>query len=85
MTAPVFIALPGDEPLAEALAASLDGKVAVLAYRRFPDGESYLRIDDSLSGKRSSSPRAWPGRIPKFRRCCSPRTWRAISAPPASG
>ena len=51
MTAPVFIALPGDEPLAEALAASLDGKVAALAYRRFPDGESYLRIDDSLSGK----------------------------------
>jgi ribose-phosphate pyrophosphokinase len=44
----VFIALPGDEPLAEALADSLGGDVAALEYRRFPDGESYLRVDVPL-------------------------------------
>ncbi|HKL53080.1 MAG TPA: ribose-phosphate diphosphokinase [Wenzhouxiangellaceae bacterium] len=48
MKSTVFIALPGDEPLAEALAESLGAEVAALEYRRFPDGESYLRIDDSL-------------------------------------
>lgn len=48
MKSTVFIALPGDEPLAEALAESLGGIVAMLEYRRFPDGESYLRIHDSL-------------------------------------
>src|SRR6056297_1728354 len=48
MKSTVFIALPGDEPLAEALAESLGGIVAMLEYRRVPDGESYLRIHDSL-------------------------------------
>lgn len=48
MTARVFIALPGDQPLAEALAESLGGEVAALEYRKFPDGESYLRINASL-------------------------------------
>lgn len=48
MTSNTLIALPGDEALAESLAGGLHAKVTALEYRRFPDGESYLRIRDSL-------------------------------------
>lgn len=52
MKPPVFIAMPGDEAMAGALAESSGAETAVLEYRRFPDGESYLRIDDSLAEKK---------------------------------
>lgn len=48
MTSKTLIALPGDEALAESLAGGLDAEIAALEYRRFPDGESYVRIRDSL-------------------------------------
>lgn len=46
-TTAMVIAMPGDETLADALAERLGVRTAVLDYRRFPDGESYLRLDDS--------------------------------------
>lgn len=49
MNAPLFIALPGDESLAAALAERLGAQTAELEYRRFPDGESYLRLDVPLN------------------------------------
>jgi ribose-phosphate pyrophosphokinase len=44
------LALPGAEDLADAIAARLDTRRPSLVYRRFPDGESYLRIDEDLAG-----------------------------------
>ena len=51
MTRPVLIALPGNEARADGLAEALDGERVELDYRRFPDGESYLRIDAELAGR----------------------------------
>jgi ribose-phosphate pyrophosphokinase len=41
---PLFVALPGNERLATALATACDGEVANLEFRSFPDGETYLRL-----------------------------------------
>jgi len=43
MTASALIALPGNELLADRLAASLGADRAPVEVRRFPDGETYLR------------------------------------------
>lgn len=51
MSRPVLIALPGNEPRTNRLAAALDAECVALDYRRFPDGESYLRIDAPLAGR----------------------------------
>jgi len=51
MNAPTLLALPGAEDLARALAERLGAARAALDYRRFPDGESYLRIDAELPGE----------------------------------
>lgn len=45
-----MIALPGNDALAATLAARLGLELAPLSFRRFPDGESYLRIDADLRG-----------------------------------
>ncbi len=45
-----LIALPGADDLAEALADQLGWACASLEHRRFPDGESYLRLAAELSG-----------------------------------
>ena len=47
----ILIALPGNEALAQSLAEQLGWSTAPLAYRRFPDGESYLRIDADLKDR----------------------------------
>ncbi len=44
MTPPLLIPLPGNEPLANALATALGYDVGTLELRSFPDGESYLRF-----------------------------------------
>ncbi len=44
MTPPLLIPLPGNEPLANALATALNYDVGTLELRSFPDGESYLRF-----------------------------------------
>jgi ribose-phosphate pyrophosphokinase len=42
---PLFLALPGDEPLARRVCAHVRGEVGALTLRRFPDGETYARIE----------------------------------------
>ncbi|MGY6586705.1 MAG: ribose-phosphate pyrophosphokinase [Wenzhouxiangella sp.] len=42
--------LPGNEPLARALAELLGAEVLELEHRRFPDGESYLRLHGDPKG-----------------------------------
>lgn len=50
-TTATVIAMPGDETFAATLADRLDARIIPLEYRRFPDGESYLRVDQSLEGR----------------------------------
>ena len=45
MSAPLVVALPGNESLAATLAKGLDGEVANAKFRRFPDCESYVCLD----------------------------------------
>ena len=47
----VFLPLPGNEPMAAALAKHISGELGRLETRRFPDGESYVRIVSDVSGK----------------------------------
>lgn len=44
------MAMPGNEGFAAALAASLGAAKAGLEWRRFPDGESYVRLSDDVAG-----------------------------------
>lgn len=48
---PVILPLPGNEAAAGALAENLQGEIARLNVRRFPDGESYVRIETSLANR----------------------------------
>lgn len=50
MSRPLLIALPGAEDLAETVADRTGFAWTVLEHRRFPDGESYLRLENELSG-----------------------------------
>jgi ribose-phosphate pyrophosphokinase len=45
MKPPVILALPGNERLAAGLGALLRAEAGRLSVRRFPDGESYVRIE----------------------------------------
>lgn len=45
---PLVLALPGNERLAVALAGILGAEMGALTLRRFPDGESYVRVDTSV-------------------------------------
>lgn len=45
---PILLPLPGNEALAENLATGLGARSGKLAVRRFPDGESYVRIDSPV-------------------------------------
>lgn len=47
---PKLLALPGDEAFAERLARESGAAVVGADIRRFPDGESYLRLDDAVDG-----------------------------------
>ena len=51
MTRAIFIALPGNDAMAAALAARTGGAVAALETRAFPDGETYLRLHGDVGGK----------------------------------
>lgn len=48
---PVLLALPGNEALTHILALRLDADIGQLCVRRFPDGETYLRIESELTGR----------------------------------
>jgi ribose-phosphate pyrophosphokinase len=51
MTAPLIIAMPGNEAMAQALAPSLRADTGQLEVRAFPDGETYLRFAGDVSGR----------------------------------
>ncbi len=51
MTAPLLLALPGNEELAEALSKRTPGEVGRLETHAFPDRETYLRLPDGLTGR----------------------------------
>ncbi len=48
---PLLLALPGNETLATALASRLDAEPGSMTARRFPDEESYLRIQTPVAGR----------------------------------
>ena len=48
---PVLLALAGNETLVQGLAQRLDAELGRCTLRRFPDGESYLRIETELAGR----------------------------------
>jgi len=51
MSRPLLLPMPGNEPFAAQLARHLDADVGTLTVRRFPDGESYVRIHDDVAGR----------------------------------
>ncbi len=51
MTPPLVFGLPGNERLARELAAALPGELGQLESRRFPDGETYLRLRADPRGR----------------------------------
>lgn len=48
---PVVLAMPGNEAMARSLALHLDAEFGQATQRRFPDEESYVRIETSISGR----------------------------------
>jgi ribose-phosphate pyrophosphokinase len=51
MSAPLFIALPGNEAMASRLAALCGGDIGILMLSAFPDGEFHLRFQNDLAGR----------------------------------
>ncbi len=47
----VLIPLPGNETMAQSLAATLDATTGDVEIRRFPDGETYLRLLGDVDGR----------------------------------
>ena len=47
----IVFALPGNEVLADQLTARLGGVLGTLEIRQFPDGESYVRLEQDVAGK----------------------------------
>lgn len=48
---PLVVSVPGEMELAEQLARSIDGDLAEMEVRSFPDGETYVRIDSAVQGR----------------------------------
>ncbi len=48
---PVLFALPGNEQLARMLSGVLGGEIGSLELRRFPDGETYVRLRSPINGR----------------------------------
>ncbi len=51
MTPLLFIAMPGNDAMAQSLAKMLDGEIGKVELRDFPDGETYLRFAGDLGGR----------------------------------
>jgi ribose-phosphate pyrophosphokinase len=51
MTLPLILPLPGNEAFARLLATRLAADVGALEMRAFPDGESYVRLLDDVTGR----------------------------------
>ncbi len=52
MTAPLLVALPGNEAMAQSLAQKLDAVLGEVEIRQFPDGETYVRYRTAVEGRR---------------------------------
>ena len=50
-SSPVVFALPGNEARARAIADALPADVGTLTIRRFPDEESYIRVESPVAGR----------------------------------
>ena len=48
---PLVVALPGNECLARSIASQLEGELAEVVVRTFPDGETYVRFDTPPEGR----------------------------------
>ena len=48
----VFFALPGNEILTQQLAKKCDGEVGEVLIRKFPDGETYIKIGSDVANKK---------------------------------
>jgi ribose-phosphate pyrophosphokinase len=48
---PLIVALPDNDDLAGALGERCDGERAALTVHRFPDGESYVRVESAVDGR----------------------------------
>lgn len=48
---PVILPFPDNAEMAASLAKRLDAEVGAVALRRFPDGETYVRIETPVSGR----------------------------------
>ena len=51
MTAPLVIAMPGNEAIAQTLARILRAEIGRIELHAFPDGETYLRFVSDLAGR----------------------------------
>jgi len=51
MTAPLIVALPGNEEFADGLCGALGGDRGGVAVRSFPDGETYFRHESHVAGR----------------------------------
>jgi len=51
MSPPLFIALPGNEAMAQSVAGLAGGETGLLETRAFPDGETYLRFAGDIAGR----------------------------------
>src|SRR4051812_17142347 len=51
MTSPLFFSLPASEVACERLALELHGERGYTETRRFPDGETYLRVETDPRGR----------------------------------
>jgi len=49
--APIVFALPGNAPAAAALCSALAATAGAAVVRRFPDGESYVRLETEVRGR----------------------------------
>ncbi len=48
---PLVVSIPGEMELAGQLAGAIDGDLADMDLRSFPDGETYIRIDSPVQGR----------------------------------
>jgi ribose-phosphate pyrophosphokinase len=51
MSAPLVLAMPGNDAIAKTLAAALGGDYQAIEVRAFPDGETYLRLGKQPKGR----------------------------------
>ncbi|WP_231973447.1 ribose-phosphate pyrophosphokinase-like domain-containing protein [Variovorax sp. HW608] len=48
---PLLLALQGNDPMAGRLTAALSAEAGAAIVRRFPDGESYVRVESAVQGR----------------------------------